>query len=118
MLGVYIHIPFCKKICNYCDFCKMNYNEKYIKNYLNNLKKEIHTRYKGEKIDTLYIGGGTPTSLTLEELEYLLEITNIFNKEDDIAITPKSTISISEDKMRLLTSFQAHLDKLRAKSEL
>ena len=31
MLGVYIHIPFCKKICNYCDFCKMNYNEKYIK---------------------------------------------------------------------------------------
>ena len=41
-----------------------------------------------------------------------------FNKEDDIAITPKSTISISEDKMRLLTSFQAHLDKLRAKSEL
>ena len=56
MLGVYIHIPFCKKICNYCDFCKMNYNEKYTKNYLNNLKKEILLRYKGEKIDTLYIG--------------------------------------------------------------
>ena len=46
MLGVYIHIPFCKNICNYCDFCKMNYNEKYTKNYLNNLKKEILSRYK------------------------------------------------------------------------
>ena len=92
MLGVNKHKPFCKKICNYCDFCKMNYNEKYIKNYLNNLKKEIHTRYKGEKIDTLQIGGGTPTSLTLEELEYLLEITNIFNKEDDIEFTIESNI--------------------------
>ncbi len=106
MLGVYIHIPFCKKICNYCDFCKMNYNEKYIKNYLNNLKKEIHTRYKGEKIDTLYIGGGTPTSLTLEELEYLLEITNIFNKEDDIEFTIESNIEDMDiNKINLLKSY-------------
>lgn len=106
MLGVYIHIPFCKNICNYCDFCKMNYNEKYTKNYLNNLKKEIHTRYKGEKIDTLYIGGGTPTSLTLEELEYLLEITNIFNKEDNIEFTIESNIEDMDiNKINLLKSY-------------
>ena len=38
MLGVYIHIPFCKNICSYCDFCKMYYNKKWINQYLNELE--------------------------------------------------------------------------------
>ena len=59
----YIHIPFCEKICSYCDFCKLFYNEKLVDQYLEALEKEIITRYQGEVLETIYIGGGTPSSL-------------------------------------------------------
>ena len=78
-MSIYIHIPFCTSICTYCDFCKIIYSEKYITNYLNMLEKEIRQRYKNEKIKTIFIGGGTPTSLSYNELKRLLDITNIFN---------------------------------------
>ena len=76
--AVYIHIPFCEKICSYCDFCKVLYNEKLVDKYLDSLESEIKKRYLGEKIKTLYIGGGTPSSLNITQLTRLFEITNIF----------------------------------------
>ena len=79
--AVYIHIPFCEKICSYCDFCKVLYNEKLVDKYLDSLENEIKKRYLGEKIKTLYIGGGTPSSLNITQLTRLFEITNIFDKE-------------------------------------
>ena len=48
-MSIYIHIPFCNGICSYCDFCKIFYNKKYIKSYLDNLRNEIVDRYKGEE---------------------------------------------------------------------
>ena len=63
MHSVYIHIPFCKTICTYCDFCKVFYNEKFATKYLQNLEKEILSQYNNEILDTIYIGGGTPSSL-------------------------------------------------------
>ena len=62
-MSIYIHIPFCTQICSYCDFCKIYKNQKWIDIYLDALKKEIIKNYSGEKITTLYIGGGTPSSL-------------------------------------------------------
>lgn len=69
--SVYIHIPFCNSICNYCDFCKYFYNEKYLNKYIISLSNEISKEYKNELIDTLYIGGGTPSCLSINELELL-----------------------------------------------
>lgn len=77
--SVYIHIPFCRTICAYCDFCKLYYNKKWIKPYLESLKNEILKNYKGEQIKTIYIGGGTPSCLEKEELKQLFEIIDIFN---------------------------------------
>ena len=106
MLGVYIHIPFCKSICTYCDFCKMEYHEKYINDYLDNLKKEILSRYRGESVKTIYIGGGTPSTLTTDELDYLLSIASIFNLEDDYEYTIECNIEdINIDKLNLFKSY-------------
>ena len=106
MLGVYIHIPFCTKICTYCDFCKVLYDSKYIDRYLDNLRKEINVRYKGERVKTIYIGGGTPSSLTAEELDKLLSITSIFNLEDDYEYTIECNIeSVDIDKINLFKSY-------------
>ena len=69
----YIHIPFCKEICTYCDFCKLYYNKKWVIAYLNALEQEITSTYQNDILDTIYIGGGTPSSLSLKELERLFE---------------------------------------------
>ncbi len=87
MRGVYIHIPFCKKICSYCDFCKMYLNDKYITEYLVALEKEIKNRYKGDKVKSIYIGGGTPSSIGYDNIVKLFDIISIFNKGSNIEIT-------------------------------
>lgn len=79
--GVYIHIPFCRSICSYCDFCKVLYKQEWVIPYLKKLNREIKDLYMDDKIDTIYIGGGTPSSLSLEELEILFKIVTIFNTE-------------------------------------
>ena len=66
-MSIYIHIPFCNSICTYCDFCKILYDRKYINDYLDNLEKEIKMRYNGEIVNTIFIGGGTPSSLNDNE---------------------------------------------------
>ena len=85
--AVYMHIPFCHKICNYCDFCKFIYNEKIADAYLVALKNEIIDRYMDEAISTLSIGGGTPSALTLKEIRALLELTKLFKMEDKYEFT-------------------------------
>ena len=67
----YIHIPFCNRICSYCDFCKVYYSTNLARVYLNALDKEIDKYYKGDILDTIYIGGGTPSSLNKQELNKL-----------------------------------------------
>lgn len=74
MKSVYIHIPFCDSICSYCDFTKMYYDSSFVNSYLHSLKKEIEERYGGNKVYTLYVGGGSPSCLNINELIYLFEI--------------------------------------------
>ncbi len=81
MISVYIHIPFCKSICTYCDFCKVLYNKEWAVAYLKQLKNEINDRYMGEEVKTIYIGGGTPSCLSLKEIEFLLKLTDLFKKD-------------------------------------
>ena len=104
--AVYIHIPFCNYICAYCDFCKIFYNKEYVNKYLEALNKEIKSNYKGEKITSLYIGGGTPSSLSIDELEKLFHIITIFNLSTDCEITFEANPdSLSLDKINLLKKY-------------
>ena len=103
MKSAYIHIPFCKTICSYCDFCKMFYNEKLVDNYLLELEKEINKNYKGETLKTIYIGGGTPSSLNIKQLNKLLNIIKIFKLEKDYEFTVECNIeNITKEKLELL----------------
>lgn len=73
MRGLYIHIPFCIRLCTFCDFPKrINQKEDVINDYLRKLIKEIN-ELKEKDINTIYIGGGTPNSLSNNNLEDLFE---------------------------------------------
>lgn len=101
--SVYIHIPFCDSICSYCDFCKFLKNDNWIDKYLNALNKEIKEKYNGEIIETIYIGGGTPSCLSLEQLQKLFDIIKIFKTSKNIEFTFECNIeNISEEKLKLL----------------
>lgn len=110
-MSIYIHIPFCKTICSYCDFCKMLYYEKWVDKYLEELKKEILNTYKNDIIETIYIGGGTPSSLSLEELSKLFEIVKIFKLADNYEFTFECNIDdLDYEKLELL--FQNKVNRL------
>jgi len=73
MAGLYIHIPFCRKVCSYCDFYKSTVTS-LIPGYLEAIDNEIRLRadyLAGDKLSTIYIGGGTPSLLGIDELQKL-----------------------------------------------
>ncbi|MDE5587391.1 MAG: coproporphyrinogen III oxidase, partial [Bacilli bacterium] len=95
----YIHIPFCSHICSYCDFSKMYYNSAWCKRYLKSLEKEINTYYQGEELSTLYLGGGTPSSLSVEKLKQLFLILRKLRRKKDCEFTIECNIeNITKEK--------------------
>ena len=73
MTGLYIHIPFCKKKCPYCAFCSIECsNEDIINAYINAMICELKNEIKEQQIDTIYIGGGTPSIIPINLFEHLL----------------------------------------------
>ncbi len=102
----YIHIPFCDNLCYYCDFCKVINYKKFVYPYLDNLSKEIIDNYKGEKLKTLYVGGGTPSALNLDELSYFLDIIGKFKLDNLCEITFEMNVeSTTKEKLILLKEF-------------
>lgn len=107
--SVYLHIPFCKSICSYCNFCKMFYNEKMVDRYLDCLEKEIKSRYQGEVLDTIYIGGGTPSCLSLKQLERLFQIVDILKKSNDFEYTIECNFdSMTKEKLELFQKYEVN----------
>ena len=98
----YIHIPFCDKICSYCDFCKMYKYDNFVDDYLEALEKEIKSIYKGEVLETIYVGGGTPSSLSIKQLNRLFNILSIFKRSSNCEYTIENNFeSIDRKKLEL-----------------
>jgi oxygen-independent coproporphyrinogen-3 oxidase len=72
MLGLYLHIPFCSSICNYCNFNRGLFDADLKERYVRALEREILQTGKGERADTIYFGGGTPSLLQPEEVGQLI----------------------------------------------
>ncbi|WP_096201323.1 radical SAM family heme chaperone HemW [Bacillus sp. FJAT-45350] len=105
--AIYLHIPFCEHICHYCDFNKVFLHGQPVEEYLFALKEEMKNSIteQGEVIKTIYIGGGTPTALSLKQLEFLFEsIEQYFpNKSDDLEYTVEvNPGSVDVDKLAVL----------------
>ena len=85
-LGIYIHIPFCKKKCYYCDFISFSGIEEKETKYIEAIQKEINS-YKFEKycVTTIYLGGGTPSYLSLESIQEILKNLKEKLKNNEIA---------------------------------
>ncbi len=67
-----MHVPFCRTICSYCDFCHVGYQETLANQWLEAIKADIQNRHINENLRTIYIGGGTPTALSSLQLDQLL----------------------------------------------
>ena len=90
MAGIYIHIPFCKRRCIYCDFFSTTQSEKK-STYVRAVCRELEMRkdyLEGEDIETIYLGGGTPSQLFREELEEIFNhIYKVYPVREDAEIT-------------------------------
>ncbi len=104
--SMYVHIPFCNNICSYCDFPKIYYNKNIINEYLSSLEKEIDKVYHGEVLKTIYIGGGTPSSLSQKETERLLKILSKLKKDKEIEYTIEANFdSVTKEKLQLYKKY-------------
>lgn len=105
--GLYIHIPFCKSICTYCDFTKRVSSLEIYNKYIDRLLEEIDS-YRNNlfDVDTVFIGGGTPNVLPLNLLEKLfIKIEDVLNssKENSIELNPEL---ITDDLCKLLYKYK------------
>lgn len=106
--GLYIHIPFCKQICLYCDFCKLVADNDLQNQYIQSLIKEIdYYKSRLQHLETIYIGGGTPSSLSEENLHILFskihEITNVKSlQEFTIEANPND---ITQEFVKILNEY-------------
>lgn len=115
MKGLYIHIPFCRSKCPYCDFYSMPKNAGVIENYCSALKDEIETGKRTKKFtfnsdlsfDTVYFGGGTPSVLTAYQLGDILDTAgNSYNISSDAEITVECNPStVNEEYFKILTAY-------------
>ncbi|MCD8204766.1 MAG: radical SAM family heme chaperone HemW [Coprobacillus sp.] len=107
--ALYIHIPFCNKICFYCDFPKDIYDYTRATDYLRALNQEFSYRVQVplEDIKTIYIGGGTPTSLTPLQLKKLFEIIKAYVVMDNVEefTVEANPDSLTEEKVDLFKEY-------------
>ncbi|HAS56519.1 MAG TPA: oxygen-independent coproporphyrinogen III oxidase [Firmicutes bacterium] len=100
--SLYVHIPFCNHICPYCDFPKVVYEKQWAFSYLNSLLSELDS-LSLDKLDTIYIGGGTPTSLDISLLDKLLKkLSSYLNEGGEFSIEANPD-SLDEEKIKVFS---------------
>lgn len=95
MKGLYIHIPFCVKKCDYCDFVSFSGCEGHFEKYIDALIRELD-KYRGEKVDSIFVGGGTPSVLPPRLIERLCRAVS---ERFDIADNAEWTIEANPETL-------------------
>lgn len=102
--ALYLHVPFCKSICYYCDFKRTLYNEELANSWLARIEEDLKVK-DIELLSTIYIGGGTPTSLTYSQLEKLLKLVQPYINEVEEFTIESNIESLDNHKIRLLKQY-------------
>lgn len=106
--AVYLHIPFCEYICHYCDFNKYFLDGQPVDDYLEALRLEMGEtlrKFPSDSIETIYIGGGTPTALNHRQMAYLMESIreNLQPKTEGLEFTVEANPgNLDREKLRIL----------------
>lgn len=108
-ISLYIHIPFCAQKCLYCDFPSFARKDHLRKAYIEALNKEIislREKHNNLEINTIFIGGGTPSVLEADELEYLLEEVAKLNMAKDIEYSMECNPgNLTEEKLEVMKKY-------------
>ena len=102
MAGIYIHIPFCKQKCTYCDFHFSTSYQSYYDAMISCIQKELIARkneLKNQPIETIYFGGGTPSLLTVADIEKLIQTVH---SEFTCAENVECTLEANPDDITLV----------------
>ncbi|MGE7601161.1 radical SAM family heme chaperone HemW [Peribacillus sp. NPDC097675] len=114
--SAYLHIPFCEHICHYCDFNKVFLQGQPVDEYLRMMKREMEmqlAKYPTKKLDTVFVGGGTPTSLDEKQLSFLCEAiseTLPFDSKQAEYTFEANPGDLSREKLEIL--YQAGVNRL------
>ncbi len=103
--SLYIHIPFCESICDYCDFTKLQYFRNIASTYLEALEKELTETVTNHDLLTIYIGGGTPTSLEDDLFLKLLQIVDPYSKKAKEYTIEANPESLSVNKIKMMKEY-------------
>ena len=105
-VSLYIHIPFCKQRCFYCDFPTFAGKERFREDYVEALIKEIEDKCSNYLIKTIFIGGGTPSYLEEKELEKLLIAVSKLNLSDKLEYSIECNPgTVNEDKLKIMKKY-------------
>lgn len=99
--SLYIHIPFCRHLCAYCDFPKVVYDQRWGFSYLEALKKELDSFAPQSPFKTVYIGGGTPSTLSKEELTILFSMVRPYLSSTTEFTIEANPEDLKEEKLNL-----------------
>lgn len=108
-MSLYIHIPFCKQKCLYCDFPSYAGKESLINEYIRALNEEILKKCSKYKIASIFVGGGTPSYLNEINLESLLKTINLLDFKDDFEFTIECNPgTLNEEKLVLMKNYNVN----------
>lgn len=99
--SAYLHVPFCKDICAYCDFTRCRYHAGLAEKWLKTIENEIKQKLKGVTLDTFYIGGGTPSALSCHQLSRLLMMLKPYTRTCEEFTMEANVDSLDIEKIQL-----------------
>jgi len=100
----YVHVPFCRSICGYCDFQRAGYSEVLCEKWLDALEKEIIGRKLPVNLKTMYLGGGTPSCLNLPQLKRLFTLLTPYTSQIEEYTMEMNPESCTEEVVKLAAS--------------
>lgn len=112
-IGIYVHIPFCRRKCKYCDFISFENKEDYVERYMQALNNSIkECKYNDFAVDTVYFGGGTPSNI---DSKYIVNILENIRKKFNVLNNAEITIEINPGtvtKEKLLDYYNSGINRL------